>query len=208
MTAHRDALVILVLAGLAFAAAPPDQSEIALPLWLASTTPFLVRSDVVHRRLPNVATLPALALFVASVGAEAAAVAAGRGPQEALPTLLPPATVAVAGVAAARRGRFGMGDVKLATAVAGSIAQIAPWLLLVVAAVASAAALACALPPVFAWRHGLAPDEPASVGAEGPFVREPRSPRRPRRSIAFGPPLLAGYWCAVGIVAFSPGGSC
>jgi prepilin signal peptidase PulO-like enzyme (type II secretory pathway) len=225
MTALGDALVILVLAGIAFAAAPPDSAATALPaaLWLAACSPFLVRSDVVARRLPDVATLPALALLVASVGAEAlTSVARGRGPQDALLALLPPTIVALAGVTAARRGAFGMGDVKLAAAIAGSIAQIAPSLLVVVAAVASFGALAAAVPQAFGSRRrraldGLPAGGPerakAPDGAEAPkgarvTAPEGRPPPRPRRTIAFGPPLLVGYWCAVGVAAFSPGGSC
>ncbi|ARC56230.1 hypothetical protein AS850_03965 [Frondihabitans sp. 762G35] len=228
MTALGDALAILVLAGLAFAAAPADSAAaFCLPaaLWLAACTPFLVRSDLGVRRLPDVATLPALALVVASIAAGAlSSVASGRGPQEALLALLPPACVALAGVAAARRGAFGMGDVKLAAAIAGSVAQIAPSLLVVVAAVASLGALAAALSQTLGSRGRIGRGLDPAAGATGPGGTRPAptgacatagrrasegSPQhRPRRTIAFGPPLLAGYWCAVGVAALSPGGSC
>lgn len=153
----------------------------ALPgFWLALATPALIRSDVAHRRLPDVLTLPAVALVpVAAVGE-----VWGQDPAPLRSVTVLGVVVAVAGLGllGARVGAVGLGDVKLGVAIAGASAVADPGVL-----------------PVVAGVTGLA----GAVLALGVVVRRRRRRRRgrprgalPRRdTVAYGPCLLAGFWC-------------
>lgn len=141
-------------------------------LYLAVATPLLVTTDVLERRLPNGVVLPGYGAAAAGVAAEWAR----TGAVPVLALLCGAVTVLVIG-GLALAGGIGMGDAKLAGVLAlaagligGDAAVAAP-----VAGVLIGGVLA------------IAP-APRSIAARA---------RAARRSIPFGPCLLAGFWLAV-----------
>jgi leader peptidase (prepilin peptidase)/N-methyltransferase len=135
-----DALAILVLAGIGFAVSPAT----ALPavVWIAFATPALARADVSRRRLPNALTLPAVALVVACSLVELGTDAGAQEPRSALVALT---ATALTGWLVSRTGALGLGDVKLATALVGSVVLVAPAEAWVFAGVTAAAGAGAAL---------------------------------------------------------------
>ncbi|BDZ49657.1 hypothetical protein GCM10025867_18980 [Frondihabitans sucicola] len=172
MNAFVDAAVILLLLGLALGAPESGLDWLAAApaaCWVAVATPALVRSDLEHRRLPNALTLPAVGLVALSAAGSWVFGEGGRDPALALGLCL---IISAVGFWASARGGVGMGDVKLAVALVGSATLVDVRSLAVVALVTGASGVAAAV--VAVRRHRAT-------------------------SIAYGPCLLAGYWC--GLVA-------
>ncbi|RKR74988.1 prepilin peptidase [Frondihabitans australicus] len=183
-----DTLVILLLAAVGFAAcasAPP----LVLPtvLWLAFASPLLVRSDLARRRLPNVLTLPALGLTVATcAGGLIAPGADGIRAQDAGSALAAATATAAVGWLVARAGALGLGDVKLAASLVGSLWLVSPPALWLLACVASGAGVVAAVPGLRRARRVRRREGPG--GGRAP-------------TIPFGPCLLVGYWTALAVTA-------
>lgn len=165
MIALFDALAILLLLGLGVAASPPG--ALAPVVWLAFTTPLLVRSDLAVRRLPNAVTMAVLAVVVITAGL---GLGVETGVQDPGPALVAVAAVLVGGWAAFRTGALGLGDVKLAAGLVGSLLLAAPSGLVVFAAVTAVSGAAAAA--LWGHRAGAPPGVP------------------------YGPCLLLDYWSA------------
>ncbi|RPE76255.1 MULTISPECIES: prepilin peptidase [unclassified Frondihabitans] len=184
MIAFVDAAVVLALLGVA---APSPPGALVPAVWLAFTTPLLIRSDVTRRRLPNLATMPALGLVL---GSSAVAVFVDTGVKDPALALLVTTLIAAGGLLSVRLGGVGLGDVKLAAAAAGSAALVgadAAWALMVVAGAAGGAV-------VLAVRLRL--------GLRRVARRKSRcvGPAREVGEIPYGPCLLFGYWVALAAV--------
>ncbi|GAB3803504.1 hypothetical protein GCM10028798_22510 [Humibacter antri] len=154
--------VLLVIASFAIGV----RYELVGCLYLAFATPELCRVDLAHHRLPNALVLPGLAF--AAIGAVFGWLATGRPP-----TAAALATVAVGGFFAllALTGGVGMGDVKLAVALA------------------LAGGAASVLVPVGTVMLGFIA---AGVGALTMLAA-----RGGTGNVAFGPFLLGGFWTSV-----------
>src|SRR3954471_18643936 len=155
------AVVLMVLAVLAHRAVP----ALIGAAYLAAVTPELVRIDLAEHRLPDALTLPG---FAAALAGAAGGAAMG---QPILPILAAAAAVLVLFLLLALGGGMGLGDVKLAGALA-----------LVLGALGAPAVL-LALVGAFL---------PGGLGALLLLARSGRSERLP-----FGPFLLAGFWVAL-----------
>ncbi|MBF4577650.1 hypothetical protein [Frondihabitans sp. VKM Ac-2883] len=191
MIAFVDAAVVLALLGVA---APSPPGALVPAVWLAFTTPLLIRSDVTRRRLPNLATMPALGLVL---GASAVAVFVDTGVKDPALALLVTTLVAAGGLLSASLGGVGLGDVKLAAAAAGSAALVgadAAWALMVVSGASGGAV-------VLAVRLRLRRVERRKSrcvdGHEG-FAGV--APALEVGEIPYGPCLLFGYWVALAAV--------
>lgn len=163
-----DALVILALLGVSVSL---PVAALPLAVWLAFTTPLLVRSDVASLRLPNAVTHPALA--IAPVGGVVAVVAGAWPPSAAAVALGVVVATAAVGCLAASRGAVGMGDVKLATAVACGAQS--------------------------AWPGGAAVAL-VGCGVAGLVTLVVSRRRRPAPPVVpYGPAVLAGFWLAAAL---------
>jgi leader peptidase (prepilin peptidase)/N-methyltransferase len=150
-------------------------------LYLAVVTPELVRVDLRSRRLPNVLVLP-------GYGALAAAAIMGGVASGAVPWEVPAAAGAALVFLLLMNvlGGMGMGDVKLGGVLAGALALVS------IEAAAAGIAAGFLLGGVAAV--GLLLCRGSSSGLTGA-----------RRSIPFGPYLLAGYWLVVVLQSLSNG---
>lgn len=171
-----DSLLILLLCGLGVMAVPP--AALAPMVWLAFTTPALVRHDVAVRRLPNALTLPALGIVVVTAVVGLCVETGAQDPEVALVAV---AAVLVGGWAATRAGAVGLGDVKLAGSLVGSLVLVDGTALVLFAAVTSA----------------------AGVGAILLTTVRGRSRAVPARGVAYGPCLLLGYWASLAVEALT-----
>jgi leader peptidase (prepilin peptidase)/N-methyltransferase len=129
----------------------------ALPgLYLAATTPQLVRVDLAHRRLPDRMTLPGIAVGVVAVVVEA--LAAGAVPWV---PILAAAILTVVFLGLALAGGMGLGDVKLVAV----IGLASPTLPIAVLAPLAAFLLGGVVSVVVLVRHGRGARMPF-----GPFL--------------------------------------
>lgn len=172
----REAVCICTLSAIAVVAAIPERTGL-LPalLALAVVTPRLVAVDMREHRLPN--ALVGVAALGVLLASLAGCVLDGR------PDLLAAATgVLVGGVllVLSLLGGLGMGDVKLGAVLAWAAALVDPSLAVVLV--------------VLSVMFG---------GVQSAIVLLRTRDRR--RSIAFGPALLAGYWLPVAWLAILPG---
>ncbi|MEA9985735.1 MULTISPECIES: A24 family peptidase [Subtercola] len=169
------ALVVVLRPGEAWAAAGSGAVALAAPLLAAAVmavvTPPLVAADLAWRRLPN---------GMIAVGFAALTVSAALGPR--MPAVLLAATGSFALFALLRAtGVVGMGDVKLAALLSGTLATADRGPTALVAAMAGALVMAVAA---------------GGVLALGQAARARVTNRAGPKTIAFGPALLFGFWVA------------
>ena len=202
-----DGIVIVLLVGVGLCAAPPGTHGWALPpiAWLALTTPLLVRSDVAVRRLPNGATVPGLVIVVATagVGMLTNGAALGTGFADPALALVATAATAVGGYALSRTGALGLGDVKLAAGIVGSLMLLSPFepgdpvamTVIAVFAIVTSSSGVAGLVLSRMWPHRCTR---SLTIARDTMPREPTPP-----GIAYGPCLLLGYWVALAFVGLA-----
>lgn len=165
----RQVPAVVLLSLLAFWVLGPTAALIPA-LYLAAVTPELVRVDLRSRRLPNVLVLPGYAVLAA-----AAVVAWAASAQPPWQVLLAAAGTFAFLLLMNVLGGMGMGDVKLGGVLAGALTLIS--LEAAAAGIAAGFLLGGVASVCLLLRRG-------SIGGL----------TRARRSIPFGPYLLAGYW--------------
>ncbi|WP_291038665.1 prepilin peptidase [Herbiconiux sp.] len=174
---------------------PPPAT--ALLIYLAAVSLPLALADLSARVLPNRLTIPGLVLLLATVAA-----VPGRSAASSLAAAGVAATVFGAVWAA---GAVGMGDVKLATLLAGT-AALTDARALPTAALAFALLGGTQAALALAHRHlrhssgrgpgiGIASGSGPGQPARSPPLHGTFAPHQP--GIPLGPPLLAAFWVGV-----------